>query len=252
MSKPIVFISHITEEKDIALELKALLEDSFLGMMDIFVSSDDTSISVGTRWLDNISNSLGNCSIELILCSPKSVKRPWINFEAGAGWVRNIPVVPLCHSGMEPAKLPVTLNLLQAMKLSEISGLKLLLPLLSNAIGSKEPKVDFSDFVSKVKDFEQNYTFWDECNNYFEKLLKIDSDLVNVLKQGKNIQLDLRESQINYLEQLVEEFFNPHDLIKFIRTGNTSITTSGMYFTCMIDQTDNLKNILNDPKFRIK
>lgn len=252
MSKPIVFISHINEEKDIALELKSLLEDSFLGMMDIFVSSDDASISAGTRWLDNISNSLGNCSIELILCSPKSVQRPWINFEAGAGWVRNIPVVPLCHSGMEPSNLPVPLNLLQAVKLSEISGLKLLLPLLSNAIGSKEPKVDFSDFVNKVKEFEENYTFWDECNNYFEKLLKINPNLVSALKQGQNIQIELMESQINYLEQLVSEFFEPHDLIKFIRTGNTSITTSGMFFTCLIEQTRKLNKILNNPKFKIK
>lgn len=251
MSKPIIFISHITEEKDIALELKALLEESFLGMMDIFVSSDDTSISAGTRWLDNISNSLGNCSIELILCSPKSVKRPWINFEAGAGWVRNIPVVPLCHSGMEPTNLPIPLNLLQAVKLSEVSGLKLLLPLLSSSIGSKEPKVDFNDFINKVKDFEENYTFWDDCNKYFEKLLKINPNIVNALKQGQNIRIELMESQINYLEQLIEEFFDKHELIKFVRTGNTSITTSGMYFTCLIQQTSKLRSILIDPKFKI-
>ncbi|WP_415328600.1 toll/interleukin-1 receptor domain-containing protein [Clostridium perfringens] len=251
MNKPIIFISHITEEKELALEIKALLEESFLGMMDIFVSSDDTSISAGTRWLDNISSSLGNCSIELILCSPKSVKRPWINFEAGAGWVRNIPVVPLCHSGMEPNNLPIPLNLLQAIKLSEISGLKLLLPLLSSSIGSKEPNVDFCDFVNKVKDFEENYTFWDDCNKYFEKLLKINPNIVNALKQGQNIQIELLESQINYLEQLIEEFFNKHELIKFIRTGTTSIRGTGMYFTCFIEQTEKLRSILGNPKFKV-
>lgn len=150
MDKPIIFISHITEEKELALELKQLLEEKFLGMIEIFVSSDEESIALGTRWLDNISNALGSCAIELILCSPQSVKRPWINFEAGAGWIRNISVVPLCHSGMEPSKLPIPLNLLQAIRLSEVSGLKLLLPLIANAIGSAEPKVDFSDFVNKV------------------------------------------------------------------------------------------------------
>lgn len=251
MDKPIIFISHITEEKDLALELKALLEESFLGMMDIFVSSDDSSISAGTRWLDNISNSLGNCSIELILCSPKSVKRPWINFEAGAGWVRNIPVVPLCHSGMEPNKLPIPLNLLQAIKLSEISGLKLLLPLLSKSIGSKEPKVDFTDFIKKVKDFEESYTFWDDCNRYFEKLLKINPNIVNVLKQGQNVKIELNEIQINYLEKLMEEFFDKYNLIKFTRTGSTSITTTGMYFTCFIERLEKLESVLNNPKFKI-
>ena len=250
MSKAIVFISHITEEKEIALELKSLLEESFLGMMDIFVSSDDASISVGTRWLDNISNSLGNCSIELVLCSPKSVKRPWINFEAGAGWVRDIPVVPLCHSGMEPTNLPIPLNLLQAIKLSEISGLKLLLPLLSSSIGSKEPKVDFSDFVNKVKDFEENYTFWDDCNKYFEKLLKINPNIVNTLKQGQDIEIELTESQINFVEQLIEVFFNKHELIGLIRTGTTSFRGTGVYFTCLINKKNKLREILMNPKFK--
>ena len=137
MEKPIVFISHITEEKEMALELKQLIEESFLGMLSVFVSSDENSISSGSRWLDNITSALGSCAIELILCSPKSVKRPWINFEAGAGWVREIPVIPLCHSGMEPSSLPVPLNLLQAAKISEMPNLKLIFPVLASAIGAK-------------------------------------------------------------------------------------------------------------------
>ena len=71
MEKPIVFISHITEEAELALKLKDLIESSFLGMIEVFVSSDETSISAGARWLDNITESLSNCSIELILCSHK-------------------------------------------------------------------------------------------------------------------------------------------------------------------------------------
>lgn len=31
MDKPIIFISHITEEKELALEIKELLEESFFG-----------------------------------------------------------------------------------------------------------------------------------------------------------------------------------------------------------------------------
>ena len=54
MDKPIVFISHITEEAELALKLKELIESSFLEMIEVFVSSDETSISAGSRWLDNI------------------------------------------------------------------------------------------------------------------------------------------------------------------------------------------------------
>lgn len=101
MSKPIIFISHITEEKEIAIELKKLIEKKILGMMEVFVSSDENSIKLGHKWLEDITYALKNCVIEIILCSSESIKRPWINFEAGAGWIReNIPVIPLCHSGM--------------------------------------------------------------------------------------------------------------------------------------------------------
>jgi TIR domain len=158
-SKPLVFISHITEEKEIAVAFKELIESSFLGMLDVFVSSDEDSIRMGQKWLDRISNGLKTCTVEIVLCSPKSILRPWINFEAGAGWVRDIPVIPLCHSGIEPAKLPMPLNLLQAAKANEVSSLKLIFPVLAEAIGAKTPNIDFSDFVAKVDEFEVRYTF---------------------------------------------------------------------------------------------
>lgn len=142
-SKPLVFISHITEEKEIAIAFKELIESSFLGMLDVFVSSDEDTIHMGQKWLDRISNGLKTCAIEVVLCSPKSILRPWINFEAGAGWVRDIPVIPLCHSGIEPAKLPMPLNLLQAAKANEVSSLKLIFPVLAQAIGAKTPNIDW-------------------------------------------------------------------------------------------------------------
>lgn len=250
MSKPIVFISHITEEADLALKLKELIESSFLGMIDVFVSSDETSISAGARWLDNISNSLSNCSIELILCSPKSVTRPWINFEAGAGWVRGIPVIPLCHSGMEPVKLPIPLNLLQAAKISEISSLKLIFPVLAQAIGAKTPNIDFSDFVDYVKEFELNYTFWDECNNYFGKVNKFNSKLLDAIKSGNNIRIELTETNLNLFQSWIDEFFRKNELLEIQRTGNTSITTMGMFFECFIIPGNRLLDIVNNPKFK--
>ena len=248
MEKPIVFISHITEEAELALKLKDLIESSFLGMIEVFVSSDETSISAGARWLDNITESLSNCSIELILCSPKSVTRPWINFEAGAGWVRNIPVIPLCHSGMEPVKLPVPLNLLQAAKISEISSLKLIFPVLGQAIGAKTPNIDFSDFVDSVKEFELKYTFWDECNNYFSKIKTYNPNLLEAIKSGNNIRIDLTD--INLFQTWMNDFFSKNNLLEIQRTGNSSITTMGMFFECFISPGAKLLDIVKDPKFK--
>jgi hypothetical protein len=197
MSKPIVFISHISDEKEIAIAFKDLVEESFLELIDVFVSSDEYSISLGQKWLDNITTALKNCSVEIILCSPKSVGRPWINFEAGSAWIRDIPVIPLCHSGMKPSALPVPLNLLQAASASEISSLKLIFPVLARAIGSQVPKVDFSEFVEKVKEFENNYTFWNEVNKYFNDLNSWNSQVINYLKEHQVIPCQLKETEIN-------------------------------------------------------
>jgi hypothetical protein len=154
MEKPIVFISHITEEKAVATALKALVEASFLSMIDVFVSSDPASIPLGQKWLDNITFGLKRCAVAIVIASPESVRRPWINFEAGAGWIRDIPVIPLCHSGMTPARLPQPLGTLQAATATEEAELKLILPVLSKPLGSTLPTVDFAPFIHAVKEFE--------------------------------------------------------------------------------------------------
>lgn len=154
MTKPIVFISHITEEKEIAQALKQLVESTFLNMIEVFVSSDPTSIKLGKKWLDEITYALKNCAVEIIISSPESVKRPWINFEGGSGWVRDIPVIPLCHSEMVPSKLPAPLGSLQAATATEESQLKLIFPVLAEAVGSRLPEIDYSTFIGVVKDFE--------------------------------------------------------------------------------------------------
>lgn len=155
MQKPLVFISHITEEKEIAKALKCLVESTFLDMMDVFVSSDPTSIKLGHKWLDEITYALKACAVEIILSSPESVRQPWINFEGGSGWIRDIPVIPLCHSGMVPAKLPAPLSALQAATATEESGLKLIFPVLAEAIGCSLPDVNYTPFIETVQEFER-------------------------------------------------------------------------------------------------
>jgi hypothetical protein len=155
MQKPLVFISHITTEKEIAVALKRLVEQAFLGMVEVFVSSDPNSIAMGVRWLDNITFGLKKCVIEIVLASPASVSRPWINFEAGAGWVRDIPVIPLCHSGMTPSALPAPLSSLQAALATESANLERVFAVIAKAIDCKMPEVDYQAFIATVAAFEK-------------------------------------------------------------------------------------------------
>jgi TIR domain len=153
--KPLIFISHIKEEKELAFALKSLITDKFLNIAEVFVATDPTSIEMGREWLQRIKAGLRGCSVEIIFASPESVKRPWINFEAGAAWIRkSVPVIPLCHSGMLPSTLPSPLNSLQSATATVEVELRMIFPVLAKAIQCDLPSIDFSSFIAKVNEFE--------------------------------------------------------------------------------------------------
>jgi hypothetical protein len=152
-----VFISHIAEEKELAALLKGRIDEDFLGKVECFVSSDTESILAGENWLSSIDEALKDASVEVILCSPLSVKRPWINFEAGAGWMRRIPIVPLCHSGLTPRELPMPLAVLQGISASEPADLPKLYTTIANAHHSRVPRAPFDALVTKIAEFEKAY-----------------------------------------------------------------------------------------------
>jgi len=157
MSKPTIFLSHISEERALAVLFKEQIEKTFLGLVDVFVSSDAQSIPLGQNWLDSVTRGLRSCKAMLLLCSPASIKRPWINFEAGAGWARNIEVAPICHSGLRPVDLPLPMSLLQGLEAHDPTKIEQIFQLIAKQLGSSLPDVDASALAAKVKVFEAPY-----------------------------------------------------------------------------------------------
>ncbi len=157
MSKPTIFLSHITEERDLAVVFKSQIENSFLGLVNVFQSTDPASVVVGQNWLNNITNALTQCEVILLFCSPESIQRPWINFECGAGWGRQIEVVPLCHSGMRPVALPVPISLLQGVQANQANELQQIFDLIAKKLGASAPKIDIAHIAKSVSEFENHY-----------------------------------------------------------------------------------------------
>lgn len=169
MADKVIFLSHIHEEKALATLVKRALEDEFSGFVDVFVSSDGTSIPAGSNFLKRIEDGLVNCIGAIYLISPISVKRNWINFELGAVWVRNvmnlragnadIPTLPICHSGITPGSLPAPLNNLNAITANQASQLEFAFQSLQMAVGGKgKLRTDFDALVTSVIGFERQYT----------------------------------------------------------------------------------------------
>jgi len=148
-----IFLSHVTVEHDLAALLKQKIEKHFLEQVDVFVSSDQESIQAGEPWLDALQRSLTTAGMAIILCSPVSISRPWLNFEAGAAWLRKIPVVPLCHSGLEPEELPMPLSAMQGGKVSDPETLNRLYLAIAKLVPCGCPDPDwksYADELSKV------------------------------------------------------------------------------------------------------
>lgn len=249
MDKRLVFISHIAEEKEVAIAVKELIENSFLGLIEVFVSSDQHSIGMGQKWLDQISAALKKCVVEIVLCSPKSINRPWINFEAGAGWVRDISVIPLCHSGLDPSKLPMPLNLLQAAKAGEVSSLKLIFPVLAQALGSTTPSTDFSDFVALVRQFEARYTFWDECNAAFKIVNDLNNSILPALKTGDIVSLKLNEVQFHNLADRLR-FLKERNILDLVKSGAVNFEAEGMFYDCTLSALPEFSKVIGDEHFK--
>ncbi len=113
-----LFLSHIASEGLIALVLKEWIQKIFGGRIKVFVSSDIRNITAGDIWLNNVDQALSKAKILLVLCSPSSVNRPWVNFETGGAWIKRIPVIPLCHSGQLAGSLPTPLSFFQGLDIN--------------------------------------------------------------------------------------------------------------------------------------
>ncbi len=102
-----VFISHIHEEAGLGRVIKEWVEDAFAAHgVTAFLSSDRSDLPAGRKWIDVIQGALNGARVMVCLISPNSLPRPWIHIELGAGWIKGLHVVPLCHSGQSFGYLP--------------------------------------------------------------------------------------------------------------------------------------------------
>jgi hypothetical protein len=133
MDKRGVFISHITEERATALLLKDLLQRTFSRDLPIFVSSDYESIGGGDVWFTTIVRGLKTSSVLIVLLSPDSLDRRWINFEAGVGAGAEATVIPVVVHGLERGDVGHPLSSLQIRSLESLEEVHALM----NDVGNK-------------------------------------------------------------------------------------------------------------------
>jgi hypothetical protein len=142
-----LFISHISEESDIAILLKHHITRDFGDHVDVFASSDSTSVHAGDIWLTAIKDALCDAAALIVLCSAHSVSRAWVQFELGGAWLKDVPIIPICHSGMTPSALPTPLSWLQGLVLNNEEHLRKLYKRVAQLM--KSP------FVPEIRDMRE-------------------------------------------------------------------------------------------------
>ena len=141
----VVFVSHTAAEAGLAIALKDAIETAFPDKIRVFVSSDERDLRPGDRWLQEIDDALVNSGALLVVCSPFAITRPWIHFESGCAWIRRVPVIPVCHSGLKKSDLAPPLSSFQGLTLEEADfAQRLMKALASHFDGLEVPKLDFA------------------------------------------------------------------------------------------------------------
>ncbi len=113
-----IFISFIHEEQPVAIAVQQLLRPS-LGNRNVFLSSDEWQIFAGEQWLDRLKAELQPAKVVVLLLSQCSVKRPWVNFEAGVAWLTGKVIIPACFAGLTKSALPKPYSNIQALDLPD-------------------------------------------------------------------------------------------------------------------------------------
>lgn len=156
-NKPIIFVSHAAIDYEIAARFKQDIERNFLGLCKLFVSSDLDSLQGGGEWMQEIKQNLSEAKIFIGLLSPVALSRPWIYTEFGAGWIRNIPTISICHSGLDKGQLPIPLSHFQALNLTDKVHLEHLYGQISQAIGCQKPERSLDSDVYLYIEITENH-----------------------------------------------------------------------------------------------
>lgn len=220
MPKPIVFISHIHEDSNIASQLEIVLREALLGGVAFFNSSNRQSIRPGDPWRDLVIQQLRNAVAVIVIATPESVGRPWVNFEAGGAWVHGRTVIPCCARGMTPDSLPAPLSHLQAVDLGQADDLRHLIGELAGYAELDTPERFEYDAAAaglrqagkKISDIRADPAF----ANWIHRTL-----LQPVRHRGTSIEGVARIEHITAVAQETVEYGIPYDFRKRVKAGQS-------------------------------
>lgn len=130
MSKPTLFFSHSSKDKDMVLAIKNKVMQYTSGTLEIFQSSDGESIPFGTNWIHKVEEGLKEAKVMFVFITEQSISSGWIYFEAGYAYSKDVHVIPV-GIGVSVGDLKAPLNLLQGFNITSADSLNNFLTIIN-------------------------------------------------------------------------------------------------------------------------
>ena len=214
MSKPTLFFSHSSKDKDVILSIKNKLDSATGGVMDIFMSSDGQSIPFGTNWIHKIEEGLQAAKIMFVFVTENSISSGWIYFEAGYAYSKGIQVIPV-GIGVDIGSLKAPLNLLQGFN-----------------IFSEDSLNNFITIINRTFDYHFSNIF--EHNDYLEVIKNLSSEAFNtiifenIVEKAECIIYGEQTEDGKKVKYDIDKFFN--DIIKYLDDNQISFSKADKYY----------------------
>lgn len=135
-----IFLSHSHSDEKLAAIIDNWIDETFNGLIQVFRSSDEgKSIIIGESIKNKIKDELKDSVASIILLSPSSICKPWINIEFGAAWILDIHIIPLCLHNLKIKDLPLQFGDMKVCELDNEKNCIELLELLLTRLRTKYP-----------------------------------------------------------------------------------------------------------------
>lgn len=204
-SRKLVFLSYASQEDPLAKTLRNYIKQVSKCTWDVFLSSDN--IGPSANWFNEIMTAINRCRIFLVLCSPFSIARQWVNFESGVACHKKCRIIPICHSGLNPNNLPQYLIKPQALQLSDSDFMRKFLGEFSkSALEEKVYEKFRKDIIKALEDIRppQEKVTDPQTEQYLPVTLNKNGDVITLKLSHESVSVTKPMDETNWLATVAE------------------------------------------------
>ncbi|MEM6366512.1 MAG: toll/interleukin-1 receptor domain-containing protein [Planctomycetota bacterium] len=203
MQKPVVFFSHASRDRDAVDPIRRRILEVTGNAIDIFMSSDGSSIPFGRNWLKEIVDALRDCRLMFVWMTPTSVRSNWIPFESGHAYARGIRVIPVGLLGVSVSSIGAPINLLQGFDVTSGRSLNNVIAVINDEFQLTFPDAFSDDFYTTSVE-NQSHEFDAELLEYVTGL--------NCTYSTITIQKDNKAAVRNDWRTIFRDILEQHDV----------------------------------------